>query len=171
MRPLIGYNYGAGEYSRVKKIYRVTLGLTAVIMLIGTLICLAVPDRLTGLFTESEETVRAGEYGSADYQCRICHFRCICHILPALWKVLSKGVPSLVISRASLCCNHHSRGVDSQPADRSVRRLACFLDRGSGDLAAAAFCVPQIGGRRAVKCHSSVILVLPRGMPDRSEVK
>ena len=25
MRPLIGYNYGAGEYSRVKKIYRVTL--------------------------------------------------------------------------------------------------------------------------------------------------
>ncbi len=97
MRPLIGYNYGAGEYSRVKKIYRVTLGLTAVIMLIGTLICLAVPDRLTGLFTESEETVRAGETAlriiSAGFVISAVSVTS-CGALEGL----SKGVPSLVIS-------------------------------------------------------------------------
>ena len=32
MRPVIGYNYGAGEGERVSKIYKITLGMTAVIM-------------------------------------------------------------------------------------------------------------------------------------------
>ena len=32
MRPIIGYNYGAGEHARVQKIYRVALALSACIM-------------------------------------------------------------------------------------------------------------------------------------------
>ncbi len=60
MRPVIGYNYGAGEYKRVGKIYNVTLGLCAVIMVAGTAICLAVPGQLIGLFTQNQETVEAG---------------------------------------------------------------------------------------------------------------
>ena len=60
MRPVIGYNYGAGEYKRVGKIYNVTLGLCAVIMAAGTAICLAVPGQLIGLFTQNQETVEAG---------------------------------------------------------------------------------------------------------------
>ena len=51
MRPVIGYNYGAGEEGRVREIYRVTL---------GTVLCLALPDQLMGLFTQNPETVRAG---------------------------------------------------------------------------------------------------------------
>lgn len=46
MRPLIGFNYGAGEHERVKKIYNTTLVLNAGIMLGGTIICLTVPDVL-----------------------------------------------------------------------------------------------------------------------------
>ncbi len=57
---VIGYNYGAGEYKRVGKIYNVTLGLCAVIMVAGTAICLAVPGQLIGLFTQNQETVEAG---------------------------------------------------------------------------------------------------------------
>ena len=60
MRPVIGYNYGAQEYRRVKKIYLVTLAMSSVIMVAGTLICLAVPGQLIGLFTTNAETVRAG---------------------------------------------------------------------------------------------------------------
>ena len=59
MRPVIGYNYGAGEEGRVREIYRVTLGLCAAIMA-GTVLCLALPDQLMGLFTQNPETVRAG---------------------------------------------------------------------------------------------------------------
>lgn len=60
IRPLIGYNYGAGEQKRVRKIYAATLALTASIMTAGTLLCLAIPHRLIGLFTQNPETVRAG---------------------------------------------------------------------------------------------------------------
>lgn len=60
MRPVIGYNYGAGEEGRVREIYRVTLGLCAAIMAAGTVLCLALPDQLMGLFTQNPETVRAG---------------------------------------------------------------------------------------------------------------
>ena len=60
MRPVIGYNYGAGERARVHKIYRVTLTMCAVIMVAGTLICLTVPHLLIGLFTDNSNTVQAG---------------------------------------------------------------------------------------------------------------
>ncbi len=60
IRPLIGYNSGAGEHKRVRKIYSTTLILTAFIMAAGTIVCLAIPDRLIGLFTENPDTVRIG---------------------------------------------------------------------------------------------------------------
>lgn len=60
MRPVIGYNYGAGERTRVQKIYQVTLTMCAVIMVAGTLICLTVPHLLIGLFTDNSNTVQAG---------------------------------------------------------------------------------------------------------------
>lgn len=61
MRPLIGYNYGAGEHKRVKQIFNWVLLLNGVIMLIGTGICLLIPNTLMGLFTTTPETIRVGE--------------------------------------------------------------------------------------------------------------
>ena len=60
MRPLIGYNYGAGEHKRVKQIFNWVLLLNGVIMLIGTGICLLIPNVLMGLFTTTPETIRVG---------------------------------------------------------------------------------------------------------------
>ncbi len=60
MRPLIGYNYGAGEHDRVKQIYRLVLIMCAMIMMLGTVICLLVPDLLMSLFTGTQETIEAG---------------------------------------------------------------------------------------------------------------
>ena len=61
MRPIIGYNYGAGEKKRVHKIYNTSLILSSTIMIFGTIICLIFPDRLMSLFTANEATVKAGE--------------------------------------------------------------------------------------------------------------
>lgn len=61
MRPVIGFNYGAKEYKRVKKIYKIVLCMSAAIMLIGTIICFAIPDILIGLFTTNPETIEAGK--------------------------------------------------------------------------------------------------------------
>lgn len=60
MRPLIGYNYGAGEKKRVHKLYSLTLVLTASIMVLGTVLCLAIPGQLIGLFTSNQQTILAG---------------------------------------------------------------------------------------------------------------
>lgn len=60
MRPLIGYNYGAAEYERVKKIFRAALCIVGVIMITGTLLGEIVPGFLMRLFTQSAFTVETG---------------------------------------------------------------------------------------------------------------
>ena len=61
MRPLIGYNYGAGERQRVSQIYKIVLCMSGIIMVFGTVICLLIPGQLMGLFTHTEATIQAGE--------------------------------------------------------------------------------------------------------------
>ena len=60
MRPLIGYNYGAREYARVKKLFQLTLLMSAAIMAAGTVICQVASGQLMGLFTQNPETIAAG---------------------------------------------------------------------------------------------------------------
>ncbi len=61
MRPLIGYNFGAREYGRVRRIYGITLAMTGAIMAFGTGICLSAAKGLISLFTENPETIAAGQ--------------------------------------------------------------------------------------------------------------
>lgn len=60
IRPLIGYNYGAKMYDRVRKIYRTALVLIMSIMAAGTVLCLLFPAQLMGMFTANPETVQMG---------------------------------------------------------------------------------------------------------------
>lgn len=61
IRPIIGYNYGAGEYGRVKKTFFTSLRLIAGIMLAGMIICLVFCRQLMGIFTTGAETIAAGK--------------------------------------------------------------------------------------------------------------
>jgi len=60
LRPICGYNFGAGEFKRVRDIYKTGLILISGIMLIGTLLSMAVPAQLIGLFTDNGETISLG---------------------------------------------------------------------------------------------------------------
>ncbi len=60
MRPIIGYNFGAKEYVRVQKIYRVALALSACIMTVGTMLCWTIPIQLIGLFSTNADTIAIG---------------------------------------------------------------------------------------------------------------
>ena len=60
MRPVIGYNYGAGEMERVRKIFRLALLMCGGIMAGGTLLCLFFANGLIGMFTTNPETIQAG---------------------------------------------------------------------------------------------------------------
>ena len=60
MRPLIGYNYGAGEHGRVRQLYNATLCASGIIMAFGTVVCLLWAEPLMGLFTSQPDTIQAG---------------------------------------------------------------------------------------------------------------
>ena len=61
MRPIIGYNYGAGEDARVKRIYNLTLAMTGTIMAGGTVLCLVFAGPLMNVFSSNPETITAGQ--------------------------------------------------------------------------------------------------------------
>lgn len=61
MRPLLAYNYGAGEKKRVDQIYKTALRIIAGVMVVGTLLCMSVPDKLIGLFTNNAQTIKIGQ--------------------------------------------------------------------------------------------------------------
>lgn len=97
MRPLIGYNYGAGEHARIKKIYKTALCLTAGIMVLGTVLSLTIPGQLMGLFTSNTETIQAGTTAL-----RIISGGFIISAVSVTssgaLEGLGKGIPSLIIS-------------------------------------------------------------------------
>ncbi|MGN1382429.1 MAG: MATE family efflux transporter [Eubacterium sp.] len=60
MRPVMAYNYGAGEKKRVWEIYRCALKLTLLIMAFGTAVCLLFPGQLMSLFSAGAEAKSIG---------------------------------------------------------------------------------------------------------------
>lgn len=60
IRPLLGYNFGAGEHGRVKKIFRTALFMNMGIMFFGTVLSWVIPGKLIGLFTDNTATIEMG---------------------------------------------------------------------------------------------------------------
>lgn len=97
MRPLVGYNYGAGEHKRVEQIYTTVLIMTAGIMLIGTVICLTIPDKLISMFSTNAETIEIGKNALRIISAGFVVSAVSVTSSGAL-EGLSKGLPSLIIS-------------------------------------------------------------------------
>ena len=97
VRPIIAYNYGAGDHKRVRQIYSYVLIMIAAIMAVGTVICLIIPSNIISLFTNNDETVKLGATAlriiSAGFVVSAVSVTS-CGALEGL----SKGFPSLVIS-------------------------------------------------------------------------
>ena len=97
MRPLISFNYGAGEKLRVSKIFKTALSIIIIVMTMGTLLCMIIPEHLIGLFSSNELTVSIG--------CSALRFISIGFIVSSIsitvsgaLEALGKGFASLIIS-------------------------------------------------------------------------
>ena len=97
IRPLIGYNYGAGEKKRVEKIYQLTMVLTMGIMALGTVCCWLLPGQLIGLFTDNPDTITIGvtalHVSSLGFVVSAVSVTCA-----GALEALGEGMPSLVVS-------------------------------------------------------------------------
>ena len=97
MRPLIAYNYGAGERKRVRRIYELTMALCAGIMAVGTVLCMAFSGPLIALFTANPETVAIGQNALRIISLGFLVSAVSVATSGAL-EGLGKGLPSLVMS-------------------------------------------------------------------------
>ena len=97
IRPLVGYNYGAGRNDRVREIVKIATITVACIMLAGTAVCLLIPARLMGIFTDDEAIISIGVSAI-----RIISAGFIISSLPVILsgalEGLGKGTASLMIS-------------------------------------------------------------------------
>lgn len=97
IRPLVSFNYGAGEGKRVHSIVKTTLLLIMGVMTVGLVMSYLIPDKMIGLFTSSEETTQIGIIA--------LHIISIGFVFSAasvtfcgVLEALGKGVQSLIIS-------------------------------------------------------------------------
>ena len=97
IRPLVGYNLGAGRKDRVMSIFKVTLILSLGVMLIGTLLCLVIPRTLMGLFTQSPSTIAEGASALRIISAGFI-VSALSVVISGTFEGLGKGIPSLVIS-------------------------------------------------------------------------
>lgn len=97
MRPVVGYNYGAGEMHRVRSICLTALLLSGCIMLAGTVLCQAVPEWLIGLFSHEPQTILAGAFALRVISMGFV-ISSVSVIVSGALEALGMGSPSLVIS-------------------------------------------------------------------------
>ncbi len=97
MRPLMGYNYGAKEYRRVNKIYRLALTIAIGIMTAGTLLFMFTPETFMKMFTTQETTIAAGASALRIISCGFI-VSSVSVVSSGALEALGKGNESLVVS-------------------------------------------------------------------------
>ncbi len=62
MQPIAGYNFGAGQYSRLKEVYVLTMKICVLVGFIGSLISCVFPHFLVRIFTHDNQLVAIGAH-------------------------------------------------------------------------------------------------------------
>lgn len=97
IRPIISYNEGASLTKRVNKTFYISLLISLIVMVIGTIIFLTIPDKLIAIFTNNPSTIEKGAKAL-----RIISFGFIVSsfsvVISGVFEGLGKGLPSLIIS-------------------------------------------------------------------------
>lgn len=97
IRPIISYNYGAGERGRVKRIFITALIMIASIMFVGMLICLGFAGNLIGLFTKNSLTILDGAQ-AVRIICMGFVISAVSVTISGMLEALGRGVESLILS-------------------------------------------------------------------------
>ena len=97
IRPIVSYNYGAGEKKRVHSVFRTTLGLNLMVMIVGVVLSILIPGQLIGLFTTREETINIGVQ-ALHIICVGFTFSAVSVTCCGVLEALGRGVPSLIVS-------------------------------------------------------------------------
>ena len=97
-QPIIGYNYGAGKYDRVKRTLKTVLGLSVIISTIAFILFQTIPDKLISIFG-------SGDANYMEFACiafRTYLMLCICNgiQIPSgiFFQAIGKSIISAILS-------------------------------------------------------------------------
>lgn len=97
MRPIVGFNYGAKKTHRLKAVLIWSVGVTAVIMLAGTLFAFLLPEQILLLFDADQEMLSIGVQALQIISCGFI-VSTVGIILSGAFEALGKGGRSLTVS-------------------------------------------------------------------------
>ena len=97
-QPILGYNYGAGKYDRVKKTLKLVLSLSVIVSTVAFVLFQTIPDKLISIFGSGDELYM--EFACLAFRTYL--MLCICNgiQIPAgiFFQAIGKGVKSAFIS-------------------------------------------------------------------------
>ncbi len=97
-QPILGYNYGAGKYDRVKKTLKTVLGLSLVISTIAFILFQTIPDKLISIFGSGDENYM--EFACLAFRTYL--LLCICNgiQIPSgiFFQAIGKSIKSAILS-------------------------------------------------------------------------
>ena len=114
IRPIIGYNHGAGEKKRVRSIFITALVMTLVIMAVGMLLCLIVPGWLMSLFTANGDKNRNNS--AQDNKPWICSVSCFRDMQRCTGRIRKRCSIIMDITHAVYNC-HNTNGIYIKPCN------------------------------------------------------
>lgn len=97
MVPIIGYNYGARQKQRILQTIRMAMIMTTGVMALGTVVFLAIPDKLLAMFKASEAMQTIGQPALRIIAICFC-FAGIAIVSSCVFQALGNGVLSLIMS-------------------------------------------------------------------------
>ena len=97
-QPIIGYNYGAGKYDRVKKTLKTVLGLSVIISTIAFILFQTIPDKLIAIFGSGDENYM--EFACLAFRTYLMLVICNGIQIPSgiFFQAIGKSVKSAVLS-------------------------------------------------------------------------
>ena len=97
-QPILGYNYGARKFERVKETLKIVLGLSVIISTIAFILFQTIPDKLISIFGSGDENYM--EFACIAFRTYL--MLCICNgiQIPSgiFFQAIGKGVKSAVLS-------------------------------------------------------------------------
>ena len=102
IRPIIGYNYGAENRGRIFETLKISLIASAVLMMIGLLLFMFIPNQLLSMFNASEDMMSLGVQTLRIMSVGFL-FSAVSFIISAMYEAIGKGTYSLIISLVRQC--------------------------------------------------------------------
>lgn len=97
LRPIIGYNYGAKKHHRLRQAMKSALAVAGGIMVVGTILFVAIPDKILLLFKADAEMLQMGVPALRIISVGFV-FSAVSVVLSGAFEALGKGFQSLFVS-------------------------------------------------------------------------